>query len=341
MSDWRDALKRSRKGLEAYAALLDDYPDVTNWQGAISYIGIAPIKSLGMLELQGARVTSKGLTTENRSFLDRSLMIAIKVNDKQSWNFERFSQREEPALALVKPEWDGAGTLTYSAPQMHPLILKEEDFKPTNGPIYSVRMTSNNDVYRSRMADERLSGWIRSFLHYHKTGTYDPDMVYVLSRPWGFTRKVEDRHCCQTEAETAYTDGGQLLVASMSTLYWMNECIQSPEPLCMDAFRPNIVLGGLPPNAEDVIDCVDIAGISYALKFGGLCVRCPVTQVVQVTGKKREDKEPLAWLAKNRPARPPENVGATFGVNAVCDVPSHESGILKTNALFQVRKEKS
>ncbi len=105
------------------------------------------------------------------------------------------------------------------------------------------------------------------------------------------------------------------------------------------AVRPNIVLDGLPPNLEDVIAEIAVGSSSgKSLLFGDLCVRCPVTQVLQDTGKKR-DGEPLTWLSKNRPSRPPENKGATFAVNGVFG-PHSFNHVIHPGEDFTILREK-
>lgn len=93
----------------------------------------------------------------------------------------------------------------------------------------------------------------------------------------------------------------------------------------MAAFRPNIELGGLPANIEDIIDSVVIGRgeNSARMLFGELSVRCDVTRVDNRTGEK-PDREPLKWLLHNRPLRPDDPSSVTFAVNGV--FPPDEAG---------------
>lgn len=109
-----------------------------------------------------------------------------------------------------------------------------------------------------------------------------------------------------------FSDGFPLLVASAASLADLNTRL--PEPLPMDRFRPNLVVSGAPPWAEDgwarllvgdvPVDCVKP------------CTRCTITTVDQRTGL-RDGGEPLRTLRTFR--RGP--AGVLFAVNAVAREP--------------------
>lgn len=317
MKTWRQLLNRSRKGLDAYAASLDVCPDCTGYTASIAGIFISPIKSLGMIELPHAMVTRYGLATDG-GIHDRTFMLAKRVFDKR-WDFERLTQREIPLLATIAGTLEGQ-SIVYTATGMEPLVLNPFHLHAKMGRSVSVRLSSDSDIHQLVSEDGPVTQWIRSFLC--RNSGIDRQRIeraHVLCRPTSFYRQVEDRHACgNSRAQTLLSDGGQLLVTSVETLDWTNaqialEC-EGYAPLCMEVFRPNIVLSQLPANMEDVIKEMRIHG-HHTLSFGGLCVRCRVTTVHD--GLFRKDNQPLAFLGKHRPARPPENEGATFGVNCV------------------------
>jgi hypothetical protein len=81
----------------------------------------------------------------------------------------------------------------------------------------------------------------------------------------------------------------------------------------MDRFRPNIVVEGCAPFAEDAWPRLRIG--NTVLRHGGLCARCIVTTTDQATGE-RTGKEPLKTLASFRRDRDdPSDVN--FGVNLI------------------------
>lgn len=342
MSTWRDSLLASRRsGLDSYAATLAACPTAVGLFACVQSIAIAPIKSLGMLPLTTAMVSGRGLRTGDGQFLDRACMLGRWVPDK-SWNLERFSQREEPKLALVRVTYDGLN-LAYDAPGMNTLVVSQEDIQPVNSIAHTIRMTSHGDVYQVAVCSNKITAWVRQFLQLHRSmDGYDSRDVVVLCHPQGFCRAVEDQHRCGQDAETMYTDGGQVLVASASTLEWMNSLFPTSADgkLSMAAFRPNIVLSGLPANMEDVVSTIRIGGTDYLLRFGGLCVRCKVTTVQPRTGVVRADMQPLPWLAKHRPSRPPKNEGTTFAVNCVLDCAANDRWLLRVGQGMEVIEEK-
>jgi uncharacterized protein YcbX len=109
-----------------------------------------------------------------------------------------------------------------------------------------------------------------------------------------------------------FADGYPLLIISEASLGDLNR--RMPAPLTMDRFRPNIVVAGCGPYAEDAWGTI-LAGEVF-LRGAKLCVRCSIPLVDQATGKM--GKEPLATLSTYRklPPAPGQPVsGVVFGKN--------------------------
>ena len=84
------------------------------------------------------------------------------------------------------------------------------------------------------------------------------------------------------------------------------------EPVPMDRFRPNIVVGDCDAFAEDEWNRFSIGGVT--MRQGGPCIRCIVTTTDQRTGER--GKEPLRTLATyRRSVEDPTDV--KFGANVV------------------------
>jgi uncharacterized protein YcbX len=79
----------------------------------------------------------------------------------------------------------------------------------------------------------------------------------------------------------------------------------------MERFRPNLVLEGLPPFAEDRIAAIEIGAVTLTLVKP--CTRCIIPSTDQRTGIRGFD--PLPVLRTFRFDR--ELLGVTFGENAV------------------------
>jgi uncharacterized protein YcbX len=114
-------------------------------------------------------------------------------------------------------------------------------------------------------------------------------------------------------------DGAPLLATTTASLDELNRRIleNGGSPVPMDRFRPNIVLEGGEPFAEDDWAALDIAGVRF--RAAGPCKRCIVTTADQLTGLR--GKEPLRTLAKFR--RDPLDSSATiFGLNLIQETKS-------------------
>ncbi|WP_226895522.1 MOSC domain-containing protein [Luteolibacter marinus] len=112
----------------------------------------------------------------------------------------------------------------------------------------------------------------------------------------------------------AFADGAPLLVTTMASLDELNRRIRGNggDPVMMDRFRPNLVLEGTEPFAEDHWSTLEIAGVRF--RSAGPCDRCVVTTADPLTGQR--GKEPLATLAKFR--RDPDSPSSVlFGVNLI------------------------
>lgn len=107
----------------------------------------------------------------------------------------------------------------------------------------------------------------------------------------------------------SFADGYPLLVATEASLSDLNEKLAEPVP--MARFRPNIVVAGTLPWAEDSWKIIR-AGTAV-LRISAPCSRCTVTTTDQETGAIPNRKEPLATLAQFH--RTPK--GIMFAQNAV------------------------
>ncbi len=341
---YRDQLLSSRRpaDIAAYKATLDDHPDIRGYTGTIGSMHIAPIKSLAMVKVSVAELTDEGLVWEN-AFCDRSAMIGIRVDDKP-YAFERYSMREASWLTHTRALFHG-GHLVYETDDLDRLIIAPEELMPQRKRTVRVKITSDEtDVNDAVLENGPITEWVRRLVTLYGSGECDPEDIEVLLRPHDFHRPVIERLGAGVPSRTNFSDGGQLLIASSSTLAWMNEEIRHKnrdhKNLLMDAFRPNIVLDDLPPNVEDVVLELELEN-GGSLRFADPCVRCAVTKVDQATGMPRADKQPLAFLARHRPPRISDNVGVTFGINAVWQGSEDEDcSYLDAESVFHIKDEK-
>lgn len=350
----REQLIEARPNATAYAESLRALPStVEGIRGYIGALKIFPIKALCGISLNnGATVGNRGLSTPDGMLSDRMAMLALREPGEiggEGYDFVRFSQRNEGKLVLPIGSYNERNNLlTYSAGgiPMLPVDISPDELAPREGKIVRVKMFNDGEIFEGIPEEGSITEWVRNFLAKQEgERKYRIDDIELLLPSTSFERTVEDRHRREQEAGTIYSDGGQILAASSSTLSWMNRGLKAHHqtqfrPIEMDAFRPNMILGGLPHNAEDIIDEIQIMTARGPIRmlFGGMSVRCPVTQINQVTGEKL-DKEPLNWLSKNRPPRLDKPNSATFGINTVFPREAEGSTILP-NSDFVVTKEK-
>lgn len=113
------------------------------------------------------------------------------------------------------------------------------------------------------------------------------------------------------DRQVGFADAAPLLVISQASLDDLNSRLQ--DPVSMLRFRPNLVIGGCAPFAEDQWKTLTIftSDGPLVLECTHLCARCAIPGLHPFTG--RAQKEPLRTLAQYRRN---ENDGEIyFGVN--------------------------
>ncbi|CAN6454482.1 unnamed protein product [Victoria cruziana] len=118
--------------------------------------------------------------------------------------------------------------------------------------------------------------------------------------------------------ETMFSDGYPFLLISQDSLDALNKLLKEPVPI--NRFRPNILVEGCDPFAEDLWAEVKISGA----KFHGvkLCSRCKVPTINQENAIAGD--EPIKTLREFRsdkvlqPTKKPQNK-VYFGQNLVCE----------------------
>jgi uncharacterized protein len=133
----------------------------------------------------------------------------------------------------------------------------------------------------------------------------------LVQTPPGHARRSDDGR-----TGVGFADGYPLLLIGQASLDDLNSRL--PEPLPMNRFRPNVVVSGSQPFAEDQWRRVLLGGVPAEVVKP--CKRCAITRVDQATGV-RGDGEPLRTLGAFRKVKG----GVIFGQNVVHDAP----GILR------------
>lgn len=109
--------------------------------------------------------------------------------------------------------------------------------------------------------------------------------------------------------EVSFADGFPQLLISQAALDQLNGKLTTP--VSMLNFRPNLVVSGTAPHAEDAWRRIRIGEVEFDLVKP--CTRCVFTTVDPLRGERRDDGEPLKTLTGYR--RTP--AGVTFGQNLI------------------------
>jgi hypothetical protein len=207
------------------------------------------------------------------------------------------TQRSHPRLALIATELTG-GALTLTAPG-HGSVTIPPDASAEPRMVVVWRDTVEADdcgdaaaAWLSQIMGQPLR-LVRMGARYHRAvrpGRAKPGDVY------------------------SFADGTPLLVVGEASLADLNArlALRGEPPLPMNRFRPNLVVAGAEPFAEDAWKTFRAGAI--VLRNVDPCARCVMTTTDQFTGER--GKEPLRTLATyRRDPREPSDVN--FGINAV------------------------
>jgi uncharacterized protein YcbX len=200
------------------------------------------------------------------------------------------------------------GGLVLNAPGMPALTVPE----PVDAAKEFVRVFRHKPPVPARIAS--ASGWFGAFLR-------RPARLVWLGDPTA--RPIADHG--RPDDRVSFADGFPMLLTNAASLSAVNNWLVEggDEPVPMTRFRPNLVVSGAPPWAEDdwLGHRLRIGDVTFRAAKG--CGRCVVTTIDQETGE--TGRQPLHVLGKNR------RVGTDllFGINLIPDVYAGESGIVR------------
>jgi uncharacterized protein YcbX len=245
----------------------------------LSNLTYYPIKACRGFDVTESNVERMGLEH------DRRMMVITLEN--------RFlTQREYPKLALITPTLKN-GVVTLSAPNFDSLQFPVQ----TSGYNVPVQIWKSENVSAVDQGDEPAE-WFSNWLNVP---------VRLVQIADGFQRKLNPDYAINEDDHTGFADGYPILTISEESLQDLNSKLDSPLP--MNRFRPNIVVKGCEPFAEDNWKRIRIGDVEIALVKP--CARCVVTTIDKETLAK--SKEPLKTLESYRRHK----LGAIFGMNAI------------------------
>ncbi|NOH03824.1 MAG: MOSC domain-containing protein [Chloroflexi bacterium] len=248
---------------------------------AVSTLTYYPIKACKGFDVPASNVERMGFEHDRR-------MIIVTPDGRF------LTQREHPRLALITPALKNEA-VTLSAPNFDSLQIGIQ----RSGTPVPVDIWSSKGVDAIDQGDE-AAAWLSEWL-----GT-SVRLVHIAD---GFKRKLNPNYAVSAEDHTGFADGYPILIASEESLQDLNSRLDASRSIPMNRFRPNLVVKGCEPFAEDTWKRIRIGTVEMALVKP--CARCVVTTIDKETLEK--NKEPLKTLSAYRR----HELGAIFGVNVI------------------------
>lgn len=206
---------------------------------------------------------------------DRRWMVV----DTQTGRF--LTQRLLPQMTQLQARWLGHAHLKLSAPGMPDVQVAVPD---EHALLRAV--TIWKDDLHVPDAGEEAALWLSQWLGRACR------LVYV---PQPRARQV-DRAYAEAGDKVAFADGFPLLLIGQASLDDLSMRVGRSLPMLR--FRPNLVVSGSPPYAEDSWKRIRVGELEFRLVKG--CSRCIMTTLDPQTGERSADREPLATLKTYR-----------------------------------------
>ncbi len=231
----------------------------------LSALHVFPIKSLRGIAAEQWEIAARGFA------LDRELMLVDEAGCA-------VTQREQHALALLATELVG-DRLVIRAPHgaSHTVSLAGRSDARLSVTIWK-------DTLSAEPVDPAADDWFSRYL----------DQRVRLVRFHGH-RQVDLQFAREGDA-VGFADGFPFLLASESSLADLSARVG--QPLAMTRFRPNLVVAGAAPYAEDGWRRLRVGAVEFEVVKP--CARCAVTTIDPATGD--AGLEPLRTLASYRNA---------------------------------------
>ncbi|MBX3736481.1 MAG: MOSC N-terminal beta barrel domain-containing protein [Candidatus Didemnitutus sp.] len=253
----------------------------------MSGLFIYPVKSCRGLALAAAEVDELGLAG------DRRFLVVDEAG-------KFLTQRTHPRMAQIATALD-ADRLTLSAEGAGAVAVPRAP--DTQAPLRRVTVWKHSGLQAEDCGPE-VAQWLSDFLGLR--------LALVRIGP-AFERNVLKK-AGRPGDRFSFADGSPVLVTGEASLADLNDRIveSGGEPVPMERFRPNVVVSGAAPFAED--DWPRVRGGDVVLRAAGKSDRCIVTTTDQHTGQR--GKEPLRTLATFR-RDPIEPTSVYFGANFI------------------------
>ena len=241
----------------------------------VSRLFLYPVKSLGGIEVPQYEVDALGPR------LDRRWMV---VDGRGAFQTQRWRRR----MALVATRLLPDGSVRLAAEGMPDITV------PQGGGARREVV-----VWKDRCSAEACGAEADQWL-----STFFGEPCRIVFLPEATVRPIR-RRAAEAIGRVGFADAYPFLLLSEGSLDDLNARL--PAPLPVNRFRPNIVVQGVEPYAEDGWDACTAGGVRFVV--AKRCVRCVLTTIDQRTAE--AGVEPLRTLATYRRT----SEGVVFGVN--------------------------
>lgn len=233
----------------------------------LSEIWIYPVKSLGGISLQEATTEERGLQYDRRWMIvdERNVFVTQRVMTQM-------------ALIAVALQEDGLRIFNRYRPE-DALIVP---FEPVSRVVLNVKVW--DDFADALTVSDEADAWLSRQLG---------KSVRLVMMPESTERKADPRYAQHGE-NVSFADGFPYHIISQASLDDLNARLA--DPVSMVRFRPNLVVTGTEPYAED--EWAFIAMGEVILHRVKPCARCVLTTINPKTAEK--GAEPLKTLASYR-----------------------------------------
>ncbi len=229
-----------------------------------------PLKSCKPEVLDSARLDALGLAG------DRRWMLV----DAATGRF--LTQRALPHMSQLSVLWNATGGVTLAAEGLGSLDVAV----PCDQADTLRGVTVWRDSLQVPDAGDEAAAWVSAFIG------KPARMVYM---PEGRARWLPDGYGTVAD-KVAFADGFPLLLIGQGSLDDLSARIGRPQEMLR--FRPNLVISGTEPFAEDSWKRIRIGTMELRVLKG--CSRCILTTIDPATGLRSQDREPLTTLRTYR-----------------------------------------
>lgn len=230
---------------------------------SLSALHIYPMKSAAGISLNKAWSSDTGL------LFDRQFMLMER--NGRFITARRFAKIQQVAFYLHP-----LGVQVHCA-GMPTLEVRYQDFSAA-----SVDTKVWDDSFQAQATHEHYDTWFSTLLG------IDCQLLYI--------GKDTQRHSSSANHPASFADGFPLLLISQASLEDLNQRTQTPH--VMAQFRPNLVVSGCAPYAEDTWRLIRIGGIEFEVREP--CARCIMTTIDPISAERHALREPLSVLEQYR-----------------------------------------